>query len=218
MFLKWIREKPPGWVAKLITNLIGAIISGTVMMMFFITKFTQVWPVLIFLPILVLVFHRIKRHYIKVGKQLSLANCEFLKPIQGNIIIVPVAGMTHVVENSLNYAKSLRPDQIIAVYVAFEREDEKVFEEKWKKWQPDVRLVTLQSYYRSIIHPLMKFIDTVEHKASESNYNVTVMIPQFIPRKRWQNILHNQTSLLIRAFLISRKNVVISTVPFHLKE
>jgi amino acid transporter len=218
MFLKWVREKPPGWVAKLITNLIGAIISGTVMMMFFITKFTQVWPVLIFLPILVLVFHRIKRHYIKVGKQLSLANCEQLKPIQGNIIIVPVAGMTHVVENSLNYAKSLRPDQIIAVYVAFEREDEKVFEEKWKKWQPDVRLVTLQSYYRSIIHPLMKFIDTVEHKASESNYNVTVMIPQFIPRKRWQNILHNQTSLLIRAFLISRKNVVISTVPFHLRE
>jgi amino acid transporter len=218
MFLKWIKEKPHGWVAKLITNLIGAIISGTVMMMFFITKFTQVWPVLIFLPILVLVFHRIKRHYLKVGKQLSLANCEHLKPIQGNIIIVPVAGMTHVVENSLNYAKSLRPDQIIAVYVAFEREDEKVFEEKWKKWQPDVRLVTLQSYYRSIIHPLMKFIDTVEHKASESNYNVTVMIPQFIPRKRWQNILHNQTSLLIRAFLISRKNVVISTVPFHLKE
>jgi amino acid transporter len=218
MFLKWIREKPPGWVAKLITNLIGAIISGTVMMMFFITKFSQVWPVLIFLPILVLVFHRIKRHYLKVGKQLSLANCKHLKPIHGNIIIVPVAGMTHVVENSLNYAKSLKPDQIIAVYVSFEREDEKVFEEKWKKWQPDVRLVTLQSYYRSIIHPLMKFIDTVEHKASESNYNVTVMIPQFIPRKRWQNILHNQTSLLIRAFLISRKNVVISTIPFHLKE
>jgi amino acid transporter len=218
MFLKWIREKPHGWVAKLITNLIGAIISGTVMMMFFITKFTQVWPVLIFLPLLVIVFHRIKRHYIKVGKQLSLANCKHLKPIEGNIIIVPVAGMTHVVENSLNYAKSLMPDQIIAVYVSFERVDEKIFEEKWKKWQPDVRLVTLQSYYRSIVSPLLKFIDTIEHKASESNYSVTVLIPQFIPKKRWQNILHNQTSILIRAFLISRKNVVVSTVPFHLKE
>jgi amino acid transporter len=218
MLVKWVREKPQGWQSKLITNLIGAIICFTVMMIFFITKFTQIWPVLIFLPLLVLVFHRIKKHYIKVGKQLSLANCKYLKPIEGNIIVVPVAGMTHVVENSLNYAKSLKPDQIIAVYVSFEREDEKVFEEKWKKWQPDVRLVTLQSYYRSVIHPLMKFIDTVEHKASESNYSVTVLIPQFIPKKRWHNILHNQTSLLLRAFLISRKNLVISTVPFHLKE
>ena len=64
--------------------------------------------------------------------------------------------LRRVVENSLNYAKSLSPDQIIAVYVAFERENEKKFEEKWKKWQPDVRLVTLYSHYRSIINPLDK--------------------------------------------------------------
>lgn len=62
-------------------------------------------------------------------------------------------------------------------------EDEKRFEEKWQKWQPDVRLVTLQSHYRSILHPLSKFIDTVEHKASENNYRVTVLIPQFITKK-----------------------------------
>ncbi|MCQ6277694.1 APC family permease [Bacillus sp. EB600] len=218
MLVKWIREKPPGWLVKLITNLIGALISFIVMMIFFITKFGQVWPVLIFLPLLVIIFHQIRKHYLKVGKQLSLSNCKQLKPIKGNIIIVPVAGMTHVVENSLNYAKSLSPDQMIAVYVSFEREDEKIFEEKWKKWQPDVRLVTLQSYYRSILNPLMKFIDTVEHKANESNYSVTVLIPQFITKKRWQNILHNQTSILIRAYLLMRKNVVVSTVPFHLKE
>jgi amino acid transporter len=218
MLVKWIREKPPGWLAKLTTNLIGALISFIVMMIFFITKFGQVWPVLIFLPLLVFVFHQIRKHYLKVGKQLSLSNCKHLKPIEGNIIIVPVAGMTHVVENSLNYAKSLSPDQMIAVYVSFEREDEKIFEEKWKKWQPDVRLVTLQSYYRSILNPLMKFIDTIEHKANESNYSVTVLIPQFITKKRWQNILHNQTSLLIKTYLLLRKNVVVSTVPFHLKE
>ena len=105
-------------------------------------------------------------------------------PIEGNVVIVPVAGITTVVENSLNYAKGLSPDQIIAVYVSFEREDEKKFEEKWKKWQPDVRLVTLHSHYRSIINPLTKFIDTIEHKASESNYQVTVVIPQFITEER----------------------------------
>jgi amino acid transporter len=218
MLVKWIREKPKGWVGKLTINFVGALISFTVMMIFFITKFGQVWAVLIFLPLLVFVFHRIKKHYDAVGDQLRITNCEPAKSIEGNIIIVPVAGITRVVENSLNYAKSLTADQIIAVYVAFERDDEKIFEEKWNKWQPDIRLVTLNSYYRSIIQPLTKFIDKVEHKASESNYRVTVLIPQFIPLKSWHNILHNQSSLLIRAFLLYRRNVIVTTVPYHLKE
>ena len=218
MIVKWIREKPKGWVPKLIVNSIGAIISFVVTIVFFLTKFPQVWPVLIFLPVIVIGFHKINRHYQSVGEQLRItANVKSI-PIEGHVIIVPVAGITTVVENSLNYAKSLSANQIIAVYVAFDRESEKKMEEKWKDFQPDVRLVTLYSYYRSIINPLTKFVDTVEHKASESNYRVTVVIPQFIPKKGWHNILHNQSSLLIRSFLLFRKDVVITTVPFHLKK
>ena len=218
MMLKWIREKPSGWIVKLIINTTGAFISFTVTIVFFLTKFDRVWPVLIFLPLIIFIFHRIRRHYDAVGDQLRITTCEPVVPIEGNVIIVPVAGITHVVENSINYAKSLSPEQIIAVYVSFEREDEKKFEEKWKMWQPDVRLVTLHSHYRSIIQPLTKFVDTVEHKASESNYQVTVIIPQFIPKKGWHNILHNQSSILIRAFLLYRRNVIITTVPYHLKK
>ncbi|MFJ8256342.1 APC family permease [Peribacillus asahii] len=218
MMVKWIREKPKGWVFKLIINSIGAVISLIVTIIFFLTKFTQVWPVLVFLPIIILVFHRIRKHYDAVGEQLKVTSCEPAVPIEGNVIIVPVAGITHVVENSLNYAKSLSAEQIIAVYVSFEREDEKKFEDNWKKWQPDVRLVTLHSHYRSIIGPLTKFIDTIEHKASEANYRVTVVIPQFIPKKGWHNILHNQSSLLIRTSLLYRRNVIITTVPYHLKK
>ena len=218
MIVKWIREKPKGWVPKLIVNSIGAIISFVVTIVFFLTKFPQVWPVLIFLPVIVIGFHKINRHYQSVGEQLRItANVKSI-PIEGHVIIVPVAGITTVVENSLNYAKSLSANQIIAVYVAFDRESEKKMEDKWKDFQPDVRLVTLYSYYRSIINPLTKFVDTVEHKASESNYRVTVVIPQFIPKKGWHNILHNQSSLLIRSFLLFRKDVIITTVPFHLKK
>ena len=218
MIVKWMRERPTGWVPKLIINTIGALISFVVTIVFFLTKFPQVWPVLIFLPLIVIGFHKINRHYQSVGQQLRItANVKSI-PIKGHIIIVPVAGITTVVENSLNYAKSLSADQIIAVYVAFDRESEKKMEEKWRSFQPDVRLVTLYSYYRSIINPLTKFIDTVEHKARESNYRVTVVIPQFIPKKGWHNILHNQSSLLIRAFLLFRKDVIITTVPFHLKK
>lgn len=218
MMVKWLREKPKGWIPKFITNTIGAVISLTVTMIFFLTKFAQVWPILIFIPIIVLLFHRIRKHYEAVGDQLRLTTCEPSMTIEGNVMIVPVAGMTHVVENSLNYAKSLCPEHIIAVYVSFDREDEKKFAEKWKKWKPDVRLVTLHSHYRSIINPLTKFVDTVEYKAREGNYQVTVVIPQFIPKKGWHNILHNQSSLLIRTILLYHRNVVITTVPYHLKK
>jgi amino acid transporter len=218
MMLKWLREKPEGWVPKFIINTTGALISFIVTIMFFLTKFNQVWSILVFVPIIIFVFHRIKKHYDAVGDQLRITTCEPALKIEGNVIIVPVAGITHVVENSINYAKSLNPDQIIAVYVAFERDDEHKFEEKWTKWQPNIRLVTLHSHYRSIITPLTKFVDTVEHKASESNYQVTVVIPQFITKKAWHNILHNQSSLLIRSFLLYRRNVIITTVPYHLKK
>ncbi|KIY23769.1 amino acid permease [Mesobacillus subterraneus] len=218
MMLKWIRQKPKGWMPKFIINTIGAFISFIVSLIFFLTKFTQVWSILLFLPFIIWLFHRIRKHYEAVGDQLRLTTCEPSSPIEGNVIIVPVAGLTHVVENSLNYAKALSADQILAVYVSFERDDEKKFEEKWKKWQPDIRLVTLHSHYRSIINPLTKFVDTVEHKAKEANYQVTVIIPQFIPKKGWHNILHNQSSLLIRAFLLYRRNVVVTTVPYHLKK
>ena len=218
MIVKWIREKPKGWMPKLVANSVGAFISFTVTIIFFLTKFTQVWPVLIFLPIIIFWFQRIHKHYEAVADQLRVSPSEPTIPIEGNIIIIPVAGVTRVVENSLNYAKSLAAKNIIAVYVSFDREDEKKFEEKWEKWNTGVRLVTLLSLHRSLVLPLTKFIDTIEHKASESNYQVTVLIPEFIPKRGWHNILHNQSSLLIRAFLLYRRRVVITTVPYHLKK
>ncbi|MED3644998.1 APC family permease [Caldifermentibacillus hisashii] len=218
MMLKWLREKPANWVTKFIINTIGAFICFVVTMMFFITKLTQVWPVFIFLPIIIILFHQIRKHYEAVGEQLRIQEADSAVPIQGNIIVLPVSGITTVVENSLNYAKSLSPDQIIAVYVGFDRENIIKFEEKWKKVHPDIRIVTLYSYYRSIVGPLSKFIDFVNKKANENHYNVTVIIPQFIPKKGWHYFLHNQSSLMIREFLLLRKNVVVSTVPFHLKK
>jgi len=218
MMLKWLREKPQSWRQKLIVNTMGAVICFIVTIMFFLTKFAQVWPVFIFLPVIVFIFYRIRKHYEAVGEQLRINANEAAVPIDGNVIIVPVAGITQVVENTLNYAKSLGVDQVLAVYVSFERDDEKNFEEKWKQWQPDIRLVTLNSQYRSIIQPLTKFVDTIQHKACEANYRVTVIIPQFIPKKGWHNILHNQSSLLIKAYLLYKRNVIITTVPYHLKK
>ncbi|MDM5335462.1 APC family permease [Ureibacillus composti] len=218
MIVKWLREKPQGWVSKLIVNTIGALISLIVTFMFFLTKLLHVWPVFVFLPIIVFLFYRVKKHYEDVSDQLRIIEDEEVKKIDGNVVIVPISGFTRVVENSINYAKELSPNRIIAVYVSFDYENEEDFEDKWNKWQPGIKLVTLHSPYRSIINPLTRFIDRVEYKARKSNYQVTVIIPQFIPKKGWHNILHNHSGTLIRSSLLFRRNVVVATVPYHLNK
>ncbi|WP_445488692.1 APC family permease [Niallia sp. 03133] len=217
MILKWLKEKPAGWKVKLSINLIGAIITFTVLVILFTTKFTQVWSVLLFLPIIVFVFHHINTHYNNVANQLRLEKQHQIKKLEGNIVILPIAGITKVVENSLAYAESVG-DTIIAVYVAFDRESEKRMEEKWNAYRPDIRLVTLHSQYRSLIRPLRRFIDVIEEKGEENNNSVTVIIPQFITKKSWHNILHNQSSLLLKAHLLYRRNVIVTTVPFRFKK
>ncbi|WP_242221001.1 APC family permease [Bacillus cereus group sp. BfR-BA-01380] len=217
MIIKWLREKPAGWLPKLLTNLVGALISLSVLLIFFITKFTHVWSVMIFLPIIVYIFHCIYKHYDSVGEQLRINPNDIPHKIEGNIVIVPVAGITKVVEQSINYAEAIG-HTVIAVYVAFDKESEIKMQQKWKEWKPDVRLVTVVSSYRSLMRPITKLIATIQDKAQENHHSVTVLIPQFITKKSWHNILHNQSSVLLRIYLLYKKNVIVSTVPYRFKK
>lgn len=217
MIVKWLREKPKGWLPKLLTNLVGALISLSVLLIFFITKFTQVWSVVIFLPIIVYTCHRIYKHYDSVGEQLRIDPNAVSHKFEGNIVIVPVAGITKVVEQSINYAEAIG-DNVIAVYVAFDKESEIKMQQKWKEWKPDVRLITVVSSYRSLMRPITKLVAMIQEKAQENHHSVTVLIPQFITKKSWHNILHNQSSVLLRVYLLYKKNVIVSTVPFRFKK
>ncbi|CAM2877432.1 APC family permease [Paenibacillus sediminis] len=215
MMVRWINQKPKGWLFRFMINTIGMLTTLSITLIFIFTKFSQVWMVFIFLPIVILMFFRINRHYCNIADQLRI-NIEQDKPvIKGSTIVVPVAGITRVVMHSLSYAKSLT-DNVVAVYVGFDDESIERMEKKWEEWNPGVRLITLRSSYRSVIRPLMKFIETVEWKTSETDH-ITILIPQFITKHWWHYLLHNQTSILLRAFLITQKDVVIATVPYHLK-
>ncbi|HDX9580463.1 TPA: APC family permease [Bacillus pseudomycoides] len=217
MIIKWLREKPAGWLPKLLTNLVGALISLSVLLIFFITKFTHVWSVVIFLPIIVYIFHCIHKHYDAVGEQLRIDQNEIPHKIEENIVIVPVAGITKVVEQSINYAEAIG-QTVIAVYVAFDKESEIKMQQKWKEWKPNVRLITVVSSYRNLIRPITKLITIIQDKAEENHHSVTVLIPQFITKKSWHNILHNQSSVLLRIYLLYKKNVIVSTVPYRFKK
>lgn len=110
----------------------------------------------------------------------------------------------------------LADNDVIAVHVTFGDEDDKALMEKWKRHFPDVRLVILHSEYRSIIRPISRFIDKIRKKANDQNYLITVVVPEFIPKKPWHNLLHNQTSFRLKMHLIYQKNVILCTIPFKL--
>ncbi|MEO3944542.1 APC family permease [Gorillibacterium sp. CAU 1737] len=213
MMVRWFKLRPSGWLIKFAINTIGMLTTLTITLIFIVTKFSHVWGVFLFLPAVIYLFKRISLHYKNTADLLRI-DIEKEKPvIKGSTIIVPVAGVTRVVLHTISYAKSLT-ENVVAVYVGFDDEDIRRMEEKWELWNPGVRLITLRSRYRSIIRPLTRFINTVEWKTAETDH-ITILIPQFITKHWWQNLLHNQTSLLIRAYLFAQKDVVIATVPYH---
>ncbi|ASR48019.1 amino acid permease [Paenibacillus kribbensis] len=216
MMIRWIRLKPSGWVVKLAINTIGMLTTLSITLIFIFTKFSQVWVVFIFLPLVLYFFMKISRHYENTAEQLRIDITKDKPMVKGNTIIIPVAGITRVVMNTISYAKTLS-DNVVAVYVGMDDEAIRKMEQKWEEWDVGIRLVVLRSRYRSIISPLRKFIDTVEWKKADEDH-ITVLIPQFITKHWWENILHNQTSLLMRAYLINYKDVIVTTVPFHLNK
>ncbi|WP_276352378.1 APC family permease [Cohnella caldifontis] len=216
MMVRWIRRKPQGWAIKFAVNTVGMLTTLSITLIFIFTKFHQVWMIFVFLPAVIYLFYQIYRHYANTANQLRIDPCHDKPVIKGSTIVVPVAGITRVVLNSLSYAKSLT-DNVIAVYVGFDDEEIERMEKKWEDWNPGVRLIVLRSSYRSITRPIVKFIETVEWKKAETDH-LTVLIPQFIVKHWWQHMLHNQSSLLLRAYLFNQKDVVIATVPYHLRK
>jgi amino acid transporter len=216
MMKRWITRRPSGWVLPFVINTIGMLTTLTICLIFLITKLSQVWFIFLFLPAVIFAFRKINQHYQDLADELRLDIAMDKPEPKGSVIVIPVAGITQVVRNSISYAKSLT-DDVVAVYVGFDDESIKKMEKKWEEWNPGVRLIILRSHYRSVVRPLMKFIDTIEWKKAETDH-VTVLIPQFITKKWWHNLLHNQTSLLLRAYLFARQDVKIATVPYRLKK
>ncbi|HET7579512.1 MAG TPA: APC family permease [Bacillales bacterium] len=218
MIVKWIRERPKGWLTKLAANLAGALICYLILIIFFVTKFEKVWIALIFIPLVLFIFHKIHRHYLAVGDQLRVDIKHKLSEVDlaENVVIVPVSGITRVVEQSLLYSKSLS-DNVIAVYIGFSPEAIVRMEKEWEEWETGVRLVTIHSQYRSVLTPISKFIDTVKYKTDQTGARITVVMPQFYTKNWWESVLHNQSGALIRAYLVRTRNIAMTTIPYRFK-
>ena len=223
MVLHWIREKGSGWRLKAMANGVGSIATAVTLLIVGISKFKEgAWLTILVIPLLVIVFLRIRSHYLEVGKQLSLRGLPpSLKPIPPVRVVIPISGVHRGVIDAVAFAQSIS-DHITAVYIELEPGAGNVVRETWERWWPDVPLAIVPSPYRSIINPFLEFLDATDRQENDGQLSA-VILPEFIPVKWWQGLLHNQTAWLLKAALLYHRTHlgiqrrVVIDVPYHLR-
>ena len=216
MVVHWYRLKTRGWQRSAVINGIGAATTLVVLVVIILAKFLEgAWVVTILIPLLVLMFLFIHRHYVEAARQLSLEGLE-PPPLLRNTVIVPVSALHRGTVNALKYAEAMAPGNVTAVHISLDPEQTKKIQERWKKWGGDIPLIVLDSPYRSLVRPLLNYIEEVDSRWD--NDIVTVVLPEFVAAKWWHHLLHNQTSLLIKGALLFRKNKAVVSVPYRLEK
>jgi amino acid transporter len=203
------------WKKSIVVNAVGAVATFIVLCVFVATKFMHgAWIVVVVIPLLVFMFRAIHKHYVGVAKELSTEGLGDLRPIK-HTVIVPISGIHRGVVAALQYAKAIAPDHVQAVYVDFDEEATAKLREKWERWGAGVQLVVLPSPYRELTRPLLRYITRL--KRNNGDDVVTVLLPEFVPAKWWQHLLHNQSSLMLKGALLFKEGVIVVSVPYHLK-
>lgn len=211
---KLLGQGNKGWQWKIIVNGIGAFSTAVVTVIFAVTKFTDgAWIIVLLLPTVVFGFFTIHRHYQSLAHDLSLDNFGEPPPAIRHRVIIPVSGIHRGTLEALDYASSISND-ITAVHILLDPEERQAMENKWLTWGKGVRLVIIESPYRTFLEPFLGYVDEL-CSATEPNERLTIVVPQFNPKSTWHNILHAQTALWLRLALLNKKGIVITEVPYQ---
>jgi amino acid transporter len=216
MVRHWWRERSSGWRWRMAINGVGATATAMVTIVIAVTKFAHgAWIVVLVIPALVAAFVMMRRHYDEVARDLSLAGME-PPPKFEHTVLVLVGDVHRGVVRAVQYARTLAPTATVrGVYVETDPARTSRLEEKWAEWGLGVPLVVLASPYRSLLRPLLDYVDKIHARGDDQM--VTVVLPEFLPRRWWQHALHNQTALLVKGALLFRTNTVVADVPYLLK-
>jgi amino acid transporter len=202
------------WKKSILVNGLGALATLIVLIVLVITKFIHgAWIVVVLIPLLVGLFRAVHRHYIDVAMQLTTEGLETLGPVRHEVI-VPISGIHRGVLKALQYAKAIAPHHVTAVYINVDEEATQKLRAKWDGWGQGVELVVIASPYRSLVGPLTRYVD--RRMKQHGDQMVTVVLPEFIPARWWQHLLHNQSSLMLKGALLFKPNVIVTSVPYHL--
>lgn len=209
-------EQKPGWQRRALINRIGALSTGVVTIILAVEKFTEgAWIVLVAIPLVIFVFQKIHQHYESIGKQLALPADGYCPIAIEHTVLVLVSSLHRGTIPALEYAKTIS-DKVEAVHVELNPAATERLKRAWEDWGCGIPLTILKSPYRSISEPLLEYIDEVEDR--DEHDLVTIIVPEFVTKSWWHNLLHNQTSIMIKTLLRYRKNKIVTTVRYHLEE
>ena len=213
MVIHWRRLREPGWRTSAVINGVGAVVTAIVLVIVASTKAAEgAWIIILLIPTLVVIFRTTRQHYDHVASQLSLREFEPLPKLR-NIVLLPVSGVHRAVLQALHYAHTLS-DDVRAIYVSTDPQSLELVRKEWEQWGEGVPLVVLESPYRAVLEPILGYITELE--GSQPDAYVTIVLPEFVPARWWQHLLHNQRALLLKGALLFRPNTVVTNVPFHL--
>jgi hypothetical protein len=171
--------------------------------------------VVILIPALIALFMAIRRHYKGLASNLSLDHYGAPPPMARQRVILTLGGVHRGSLAALRFARQLS-DDITAVHVSLDPIEAEKILKKWEIWGEGTRLVVLESPYRQFLEPLLEYIEEIDAQRNP-NEVLTIVVPQFVSRHWWNNILHTRTAEQLRTALISKKDLVITDVPYHVK-
>ena len=209
-----LKKRLPGWQARAFTNGAGAATTGIVLTVVLVSKFTiGAWIPVVLIPALIMLFRGIRRHYDRVVDRLSVP--PGWRPTRLNHTVVVLVGGVHLgVLEALAYAKSLNPDHLVAVTVVSDEDEQERIEKAWARHDLSDPLDIIYSPYRELSRPILRFLDEIDTRWT--NDVVTVLIPEVVVRRWWEQLLHNQSALFLKGRLLFRKGLVVTSVPYHL--
>ncbi|HET8569969.1 MAG TPA: APC family permease [Candidatus Limnocylindria bacterium] len=210
---RWWRLRPRGWRVTIVINAVGALVTGVVLVIVAVTKFEHgAWMVLVVLPVLVALLWSIERHYRTVHDALVLETLdEGLAEIAPPVVIVPVARIDRSARQALTFARSISP-HVRVVHVATSPGSAREFQDRFARWAAGVPLDVIESPYRSLVPPLLRYIDALDRTDDRP---ITVVLAEYVPRTPWEWLLHSQTALRLKANLLFRPNTIVVDVPYH---
>ena len=211
MVVHWRTTKDAGWVWKAWLNGIGAVATGLVSIIQLVTKFTTGgWIIALIIPLIILILKKIHTHYTEFMEEIRFTGQSPINPLH-HTVIVPVNGITKATSGALVYATTIS-DEVIAVYIEVDKRDTARMEEEWEAWDIGVPLAVVPSPYRSILKPLVEFVENL--RMVTAGELVTIVVPEIVPRRWWEHLLHNKTALYIRTAFLFKPNVVVTAIPF----
>ncbi len=217
MVIHHLKVKEKNWIPSMLMNGFGAIVTAAVLIIIASFKFTHgAWLIFIAIPAVVYSFHRIHIHYVMFAREISQSHYEIEKceKVTDHVVIIPISGLHKGVMNAIRYGKGIGQD----LRICFVKTDEESYARIQKAWGekfPDMTLHVLESPYRSISEPILDFIKTASRE--HPTEFITVIFPEFVTAKWHHQLLHNQTAWLIKLSLMYKKNVVVTSVKYHLE-